>query len=91
MYYQKSKNGWVLCELSDRNKSCEKYSLNADDADRVEELLAPVFGERMKKEHIMISYDNWSGVYIMNIPGFGSETSDKLIKEIFIYLSQRDI
>ena len=51
----------------------------------------PEYGEIMKKEHIIVSYDNWSGVFIMQMNGFSTESSDEIIKEIFVYLSDSDL
>ncbi len=44
----------------------------------------------MKKAHIYVSYDNWSGVFIMHIPGFKSPKGDELIREIYAFLSKEN-
>lgn len=34
----------------------------------------------MKKEHVYVSWDNWSGIFIMHLPGQQTNNSEKLIK-----------
>ena len=80
--------GWELHRIADGNLSCENFSLNCDDIDRIERTLKPVFGERMKKAHIMVSYDNWSGVYIMHMPGTRTKEAERLIGEIYDFLKE---
>lgn len=41
----------------------------------------------MTKEHIIIGYDNWSGVFIMQMPGVNTRSSDDVIKKIYDFLS----
>lgn len=80
------KNGWELYRIANGSFSCENFSLNCDDIDRIECLLKPVFGYRMKKAHVMVSYDNWSGVYIMEMPGNNTKEAEVLIKDIYDFL-----
>ena len=87
MLYKKSENGWILCTIANGHLSCDNFILKADDTDRVEKLLMTKYGEIMKKEHIIVGYDNWSGVFIMQMHGFSTDSSDKIINEIFVYLS----
>lgn len=91
MHYQKNENGWELCTLANGHLSCDNFNLTADDIDRVEELLRPKYGKIMKKEHIMVSYDNWSGIFIMQMPGCKTDTSDDIINEIYAFLSDPDL
>ena len=42
----------------------------------------------MKAEHVFVSWDNWSGVFIMHIPGKQTRNSDGLIKEIYERLKE---
>ena len=44
----------------------------------------------MKKQNVFISYDNWSGIYLMAIPGKTTQKSDKLIKEIYEFLIEQE-
>ena len=62
--------------------------MDSNDIDVVEKMILPEFGERMKKEHVFVSWDNWSGVFIMALPGLNTDNSDKLIKEIFERLAE---
>ena len=87
MLYKKSENGWELCTIANGHLSCDNFDLKVDDIDKVENVLRPKFGEIMKKEHIMVSYDNWSGIFIMQMPGFSTDSSDDIINEIFVYLT----
>ena len=79
----KSDNGWELHTVANGSLSCENSKLDSNDIDVVEKMILPEFGERMKKELVYVSWDNWSGVFIMALPGLNTDNSDKLIKEIF--------
>lgn len=82
-----SKNGWKLQEIADGHLSCENFDLSPDDIERIEKLLLPKFGHSMKNESIMVSYDNWSDVFIMQMPGKHTDSSDEVIKNIYEFLS----
>lgn len=84
----KSDNGWELHTVANGSLSCENSKLDSNDIDVVEKMILPEFGERMKKEHVFVSWDNWSGVFIMALPGLNTDTSDKLIKEIYERLAE---
>ena len=84
----KSTNGWELHTVANGSLSCENSKLDSNDIDVVEKMILPEFGERMKKEHVFISWDCWSGVFIMALPGLNTDNSDKLIKEIFERLAE---
>ena len=86
----KSNNGWELHTVANGSLSCENSKLDSNDIDVVEKMILPEFGERMKKEHVFVSWDNWSGVFIMALPGLNTDTSDKLIKEIYEWLAEND-
>ena len=79
----KSNNGWELHTVANGSLSCENSKLDSNDIDIVEKKILPEYGERMKKEHVFVSWDNWSGVFIMALPGLHTDNSDKLIKEIY--------
>ena len=84
----KSNNGWELHTVANGSLSCENSKLDSNDIDVVEKMIMLEFGERMKKEHVFISWDCWSGVFIMALPGLNTDKSDKLIKEIFERLAE---
>ena len=84
----KSDNGWELHTVANGSLSCENSKLDSNDIDVVEKMIQPEYGERMKKEHVFISWDCWSGVFIMALPGLNTDTSDKLIKEIYERLAE---
>jgi hypothetical protein len=86
----KSDNGWELHTVANGSLSCDNSKLDSNDIDVVEKMILPEFGERMKKEHVFVSWDNWSGVFIMALPGLNTDTSDKLIKEIYEWLAEND-
>lgn len=67
MILAKSNNGWELHTIANGRLSCENFNLMPDDIERIEKKLQPEFESSMKNEHIMISYDNWSGVFIMQM------------------------
>ena len=79
----KSNNGWELHTVANGSLSCENSKLDSNDIDIVEKKILPEYGERMKKEHVFVSWDNWSGVFIMALPGLHTDNSDKLLKEIY--------
>ena len=91
MIIKKSENGWELCKIANRHLSCDNFILKPDDIDRVEKCLAPKYGKIMKKEHIMVSYDNWSGIFIMQMPGVKTDFSDNIINEIYDFLSNLNL
>ena len=86
----KSSKGWELVVLADGSLSCENCNLGCDDIDIVYGILKKQYEKRMRKSHVHISYDNWSGVFIMHIPGYKSRKGDELIREIFTFLSNED-
>ncbi|MBQ8982670.1 MAG: hypothetical protein IJ079_03700 [Lachnospiraceae bacterium] len=90
MLLSKSDNGWELRTIARGSLSCENYKYNSEEIDRIEQMLKSRFDNQMKEEHIMVSYDNWSGVFIMQIPGFQSDSSDDIMKLIFAFLSEED-
>ena len=86
----KSDNGWELHTVANGSLSCENSKLDSNDIDVVEKMILPEFGERMKKKHVFISWDCWSGVFIMHLPHSVKHTagSNKLIKEIYDRLTR---
>lgn len=90
MLIEKSKNGRELHTITNDKMSCDNFNLSSDDIDRVKKLLQPKFGSLMKREHIMVGYDNRSGVFIMQMPGFHTQSSDDVIKKIYDFLSKSD-
>lgn len=82
MILAKSNNGWDLHTIANGRLSCENYNLMPDDIERIEKILQPEFESSMKNENIMISYDNWSGVFIMQMSRSQTYSSDDIIKKI---------
>lgn len=91
MILAKSNNGWELHTIANGRLSCEHFNLMPDDIERIEKMLQPEFENSMKNEHIMISYDNWSGVFIMQMPSYQTCSSDDVIKKIYTFLSNSDL
>ena len=91
MRLEKSHNGWELLTIADGSLSCENYDLLPEHIDRIEKMLRPEFGRSMKKNRIMVDYDNWSGVFIMQMPGIHTKSSDRVIKKIYVYLSASEL
>ena len=87
----KNTKGWELHRIADGSLSCENFSLDCDDIDAIESILNPVFGKRLKEAHIMVSYDNWSGVFIMEMPGPKTMEAERLIKEIYDFLKESSV
>jgi len=83
-------SGWKLCKIANGSLSCENPKLNENDISTVMETVHSKFGERMKEENVFVSYDNWSGVYLMAIPGKSTQKSDKLIKDIYELLIEQN-
>jgi hypothetical protein len=86
----KSSNGWELVVLAEGSLSCENFNMGCDDIDIVYSMLKKQYEKRMRKFHIHVSYDNWSGVFIMHIPGYKSRKGDALIREIYTFLSNEN-
>lgn len=63
---------------------CELDSSRIDD---IKKKLKNAFGKQIEEEHILISWDCWSGIFIMLNPVFDNyESSNSLIKKIYEYL-----
>ena len=90
MLLDKSKNGWELRTIANGHLSCENDKLLPNDIDRIKKVLKPKFMDIMKKEHIMVSYDNWSGVFIMQSVGIKTGSADIVIKEIYEFLANEN-
>ena len=82
-------SGWKLCKIANGSLSCENPKLNENDIPAVMETVQSKYSERMKKENVFVSYDNWSGIYFMAIPGKTTQKSDKLIKDIYEFLIEQ--
>lgn len=91
MLLAKSNSGWELHTIANGRLSCEHFNLMPDDIERVEKMLQPEFESAMKNEHIIIGYDNWSGVFIMQNAGKETNSSDDVIKKIYDFLSNSDL
>ncbi len=91
MILAKSNNGWELHTIENGRLSCEHFNLTPDDIERIEKILQPEFENSMKNEQIIISYDNWSGVFIMQMSRDKTYSSDDVIKKIYDFLSNSDL
>lgn len=85
------KSEWKLNTMANGHLSCDNFNLQPDAIDHINNILKPDFETLMKKEKVIIGYDNWSGVFIMQMPGFQTDTSDDLIKNIHSFLSKNDL
>ena len=45
----------------------------------------------MQEYNVFVSYDNWSGVFIMQMPGFEDPKADRLIEDIYAFLKDIDM
>ncbi len=90
MLIKKASSGWELHKIADGSLSCENFGLSADDIDTIKLLLKPKFEKSMQNLNIMVSFDNWSGVFIMHFPRYHTKSSDILIEKIYDYLSTRE-
>jgi len=92
MLIAKSKNGWELHTIANGKLSCEKFTLESkEDIDSVSRSIEQKFGDAMEKEGIFVGWDNWSGTFIMQMPGKNTDSSDLVIREIYEYLSDTDL
>lgn len=87
----KSANGWELIRIANGSLSCENSDLDTDDIRRVEEKLKPRFKKAMQEYNVFVSYDNWSGVFIMQMPGFEDPKADRLMEDIYAFLKDTDM
>lgn len=91
MILAKSSNGWELHTIANGRLSCEHFNLMPDDIERIEKMLQSKFEDSMKNEHIMVSYDNWSGIFIMQMSMVQTYSSDDVIKKIYDFLLNSDL
>ncbi|MBD5146499.1 MAG: hypothetical protein HDT21_11425 [Ruminococcus sp.] len=82
---------WNIFELANGHLSCENISLGSQDIDKIEEIIEKHFGAGiLRRRKIYVSYDCWSGVYIMPVwYGVSEEIrsdSDEFVKEIYEFL-----
>ena len=92
MLIAKSKNGWELHTIANGKLSCENFNIEStEEIAEVEHRIQQKFGDILKKEGIFVGWDNWSGTYIMQIPGKNTESSDEIIKEIYEFLSDSNL
>lgn len=88
MLIAKSKNGWELHTISNGRLSCENYNIeSATDIDRVRSTIQLKFGNVIQEEGIIVSWDNWSGTFITQMPGMNTASSDVVIREIYDLLA----
>lgn len=92
MLISKSENGWELHTITNGKLSCEKFDLEAtaEDIDRVQSTIEQKFRSIIKEEGIIVSWDNWSGIFIMQMSGMNTTSSNDLIKEIYEFLAESD-
>ncbi len=92
MLIAKSGNGWELHTIGNGKLSCDKFDLDATktDIDRVESRIHEKFGNIIDEEGIMVGWDNWSGIFIMQMPGVNTDSSDDVIREIYEFLARDD-
>ena len=92
MLISKSENGWELHTIANDKLSCDNFYIeSSEDIDKVEKSILQKFGNRVKEEGVFISWDNWSGVFIMQMPGMNTASSDDLIREIYEFLAEADL
>lgn len=93
MLVAKSENGWQLHTIRNGKLSCEKFNLNATttEIERVKSSIQQKFGKIIDEEGILVSWDNWSGIFIMQMPGMNTASSDALIKEIYEFLVETNL
>lgn len=92
MLIAKSKNGWELHTIEDGKLSCENFCMeSSEEIVQVEHLIQQNFGNIMKEEGIIVGWDNWSGTYIMQMPGKNTDSSNEVIREIYESLADCNI
>ena len=93
MLMAKSENGWELHTIGNGKLSCEKFNLDVTttEIERVKSSIQQKFGKIIDEEGIMVSWDNWSGIFIMQMPGMNTDSSDVLIKEIYKFLVETSL
>ena len=92
MLIAKSKNGWELHTIANGKLSCENFNIESSEENaEVEHWIQQKFGDILNKEGIFVGWDNWSGTYIMQMPGKNTESSDKIIREIYEFLADSNL
>ena len=88
-FISKNKNGWVLHTITDGSLACDNDKISKEEFVVIEKSILSEFEDRMKKEHVIIDWDEWSGYIITRVFWEKkTEKSDELIKEIYEYLSR---
>lgn len=92
MRIAKSENGWELHTIANGKLSCDKYDLDVTttDINSVQNDICQKFGDVIDQEGIMVSWDNWSGIFIIQMPGMNTDSSDAVIREIYKFLASED-
>lgn len=84
------KNNWILTTITEGHLSCENLKLESAEIRNIEAILEKKFGNQLKRHGIIVSYDCWSGVFIM--PFYKDAecyaAADSLIKQIYDYLCE---
>lgn len=85
------KNDWELLRIANGQLSCENSNKKEKDLEVIEEELKKQFNKRLLDEHIVIMWDCWSGVFIMQNAGFDyTNLTEQLLLDIFDYLKQKN-
>lgn len=80
-------NSWKLTRIANGQLSCENSFVDENDIERIEKEVQSQFTNRLLEEHIVVMWDCWSGVFIMQNTGFEyTESTEQLLKEIFDFL-----
>ena len=92
MLIAKSENGWELHTINNGKMSCEKFDLEVSlsDINKIKSYIRQKFGNIIDEEGIIVSWDNWSGIFVMQMPGMNTNSSDDIIRQIYKLLAYED-
>lgn len=86
------KNNWKIYISANGELSIENASKSEIDIENIENNLKQRFADRLRVEHIMISWDCWSGIFIMQNVGFEyTKSTELLLQEIYDFLRLDDM
>lgn len=81
---------WKLFKIANGHLSCENLDLESTDIEEVEYIIENHFGAGiLRRREILVSWDCWSGVFIMSssLSEEGMSEGDEFVKEIYEFLN----
>ena len=85
-------NNWEIVKLASGRLSIDNYSKSETEIENIENNLQKRFFDRLKDENIVVMWDCWSGIFIMQNVGFEyTKSTELLLQEIYDFLNSDDL